>query len=144
VAPRIYLFEDDDGLRALLAELLRDELGAEVEPAHSLEDLHARCRVQAPDLIVADFWGTSHLKLADNERSEISELGAVAPLVLVSARNWVLNEPSTDLGVVALMPKPLDIDGLLEVLRSALHIQDEKAAELPPRESLSLFVLGWP
>jgi DNA-binding NtrC family response regulator len=144
VAPHIYLFEDDDSLRELLSELLTDELGAQVEPCSSLADLEARCRAQAPDLIVADFWGTSHLTLSDKERSEISELAAIAPVVLVSARNWALNEQATDLGVVALMPKPLDIDGLLSVLRSVLGSSDENASKLSPRKSMSLFVLGWP
>lgn len=144
MAPRIYLFEDDDGLRDVLVELLGEELDADIQACRTMAELQEQCRIQAPDLIVADFWGSSHLTLADSERSSISDLAAIAPVVLVSARNWMLNESAADLGVAALIPKPLDVSGFLEVLRSALEIQGETALKLPPRESLSLFVLGWP
>ncbi len=145
--PNIYLFEDDDSLRALLVELLHDELDATVSVCHSLAELQQQCAATPPALIVADFWGASNLQLADAERSEISSLAAIAPLVLVSARNWALDAQATELGVVALMPKPLDIEGFLEVLRTALSNATptgEQAESLPPHDALSVFVLGWP
>lgn len=58
------------------------------------------------DLIVADFWGASHLRLAESERNEINALGALAPTVLVSARNWARDAETADLGVLALSPIP--------------------------------------
>jgi DNA-binding NtrC family response regulator len=152
LSPRIYVFEDESNLRELLTELLVEELGADVEACASLDDLKRRCAEQRPDLVVADFWGTSHLELSSVERSEINELAALAPLVLVSGRNWAIEAEPDELGVAALVPKPLDFDGFLAVLRSTLALERreqpspsvEQAADLPPRESLSLFVLGWP
>jgi hypothetical protein len=103
--------------------------------------------VRRPDLIVADFWGSSHLRLADAERSEINALAALAPTVLVSARNWLLGADSEDLGVAGLVTKPLDINRLVNLLRETLgsvQVAAEQAAELPPRGSMSVFVLNWP
>jgi DNA-binding NtrC family response regulator len=172
VAPLIYLFEDDQSLRELLTEVLREELGSDVEPYSTLTSLQERCAAQVPSLVIADFWGTSHLHLSDTERSEINSLAALAPLVLVSARAWMLDADSSDLGLVALMPKPLDMEDFVGMLRQALdsalrpsgegpgadgvsgdgvsgdgvsgRADGEQADSLPPRETLSVFVLGWP
>ena len=120
MAPRIYLLEDDGGLRELLAEVLHEELGAQLELCATMAELQAHCQENKPDLIVADFWGTSHLTLHDAERSELTALTAIAPVVLVSARNWALDAQAAELGLVALLTKPLDIDRFVTVLRTAL------------------------
>ncbi|HEV7664522.1 MAG TPA: hypothetical protein VGQ62_13360, partial [Chloroflexota bacterium] len=107
-------------------------------------------------LVIADFWGTSHLHLSDVERSEINALAALAPLVLVSARAWLLDAENNDLDLVALMPKPLDMENFVAILRQALEpaspsasdvtdvTEGEQSTNLPARETLSVFVLGWP
>ncbi len=120
MAALIYLLEDDASLRELMAEVLREELDARLEACATMSELRAHCTTCAPDLIVADFWGASHLTLAAAERSEISALAAIAPLVLVSARNWAQDVRATDLGLVALLPKPLDLEGFVRALRTAL------------------------
>jgi DNA-binding NtrC family response regulator len=147
MAPCVYLFEDDDSLRELLVEVLRDDLGAEVGVCGSIDAVRDLCAVRRPDLIVADFWGSSHLRLADAERSEINALAALAPTVLVSARNWLLSADSEELGVAGLVTKPLDINRLINLLRETLgsvQVAAEQATELPPRESMSVFILNWP
>jgi DNA-binding NtrC family response regulator len=118
--PLIYLLEDDASLRELLAEVLRDEVGAQLEACTTMVELQAHCATRKPDLIVADFWGTSHLSLDAAERSEICALATIAPLILVSGRNWALDVQATELGMVALLSKPLDIDGFVVLLRTAL------------------------
>jgi len=118
--PRIYLLEDDGSLRELLAEVLREELGARLEVCATMAELQTHCQAARPDLIVADFWGTSHLTLDDAERSEITALTEIAPVVLVSARNWALDAQAQELGLVALLTKPLDIDGFVTVVRAAI------------------------
>ena len=120
MAPLIYLLEDDISLRDLLTEVLHEELGARLEACASMAELRAHCACYKPDLIVADFWGTSHLTLDEAERDEIAALAAVAPVVLVSARNWALDARAAHLGLVALFTKPLDIDTFVGVLRAAL------------------------
>src|ERR1700694_1953613 len=120
MAPLIYLLEDDVSLRELLAEVLREELDARLEACATIVELQHHCARGKPDLIVADFWGTSHLTLDEAERSEINALAAIAPVVLVSARNWALDVTASELGLVALLAKPLDIDLFVAVLRTAL------------------------
>jgi DNA-binding response OmpR family regulator len=120
MASVIYLLEDDTSLRELLAEVLREDLDARLEVCATMAELQGHCATMTPDLIVADFWGTSHLTLDDAERSEITALAAIAPVVLVSARNWALDAQASDLGLVALLTKPLDIDRFIAVLRAAL------------------------
>jgi two-component system alkaline phosphatase synthesis response regulator PhoP len=147
---RIYLFEDDASVRLLLIEMLQDELGVDAVACATLSELKRLCAEQRPDLIVADFWGTSHLKLDDHDRSEISELAAIAPLVMVSARSWMLDAGAEELGVAALVPKPLDIERFASVVRDTLAdatrtlMAENEVGELPDRESMSVFVLGWP
>jgi DNA-binding NtrC family response regulator len=120
MAALIYLLEDDASLRALLAEVLGEELGARLELCATMAELQQHCATDRPDLIVADFWGTSHLALDEAERSEITALASIAPVVLVSGRNWALNAQAAELGLVALLTKPLDIDRFIVVLRAAL------------------------
>jgi DNA-binding NtrC family response regulator len=121
MAPRfIYLLEDDSSLRGLLAEVLHEELGAHLEACATMAELQTHCATRKPDLIVADFWGSSHLTLAEAERSEITALAAIAPVVLVSARNWAQDAQASDFGLAALLVKPLDIDRFVGVARAAL------------------------
>jgi DNA-binding response OmpR family regulator len=120
--PTIYLFEDDDGLRNLLIELLHDELQAHVDVVQSMPELLRLCEAEPPDLVVADFWGTSHLTLSDEERAQIVALGATAPTVLVSARQWAQEAAPSDLGLAAMVTKPIDIDVFARVLRHTLSV----------------------
>jgi DNA-binding NtrC family response regulator len=153
--PRIYLFEDEESLRDLLRELLQDELDADVVGCSSFGELKRQCEAGAPDLILADFWGTSYAHLADDERDQIRKLGEIAPMVLVSARQWAQATPSAELGLAALVAKPLDLGNFIEVVRGALQtrpvqglseaeLTQEQATNLPPHEALSVFVWSSP
>ena len=136
----IYLFEDDTSLRALLVEMLRDELGADVEACANLSELMDRCDARRPDVVVADFWGVSHLHLEDAERREIAALAARAPLLLVSARNWAIGAEPAELGVAALLSKPLDIEQFAVVVQELLP----KYAEAEPRGDANASAVGRP
>ena len=149
----IYLFEDDASLQGLLHEVLRDELGAQVVVCSKLADLHDHSRQRVPDAIVADFWGSSQLALSEAERAQIQNLGTVAPLILVSARRWVADTTSDELGAAALVSKPIEIDDFVELVRQALadgsglaadELADQQAEPLPPREALSVYFFSFP
>jgi DNA-binding NtrC family response regulator len=118
--PTIYLFEDDDGLRNLLIELLHDELQARVVVVPNIPEVLRLCAVEPPDLVVADFWGNSHLTLSDAERAQIVALGMTAPTILVSARQWAQDATPAELGLAAMVPKPIDIDVFARVVRHTL------------------------
>ena len=140
--PLVYLFEDDVSLRQLLTELLTEELAATVQTCADLADIVAHCTTKAPDAIVADFWGASHTALADEERAQIQALAERAPLVLVSARRWAQDADVAELGVAGLVSKPLEISEFIDVLHEAMRPRADQAANLPPREALSVFFLG--
>jgi DNA-binding NtrC family response regulator len=120
--PRIYLFEDDAGLRSLLIELLQDELQAQVVVVSSIPEVLRLCEDEPPDLVVADFWGESHLTLSDEERTQIVALGSTAPTVLVSARQWAQEHSPAELSLAAMVSKPIDIDAFARVLRHTLSV----------------------
>jgi DNA-binding NtrC family response regulator len=120
--PTIYLFEDDAGLRSLLIELIQDELQAQVIVVPSIPEVLRLCADEPPDLVVADFWGESHLTLSDEERTQIVALGSTAPTVLVSARQWAQEESPAGLGLAAMVSKPIDIDTFARVLRHTLSV----------------------
>jgi DNA-binding NtrC family response regulator len=120
--PRIYLFEDDAGLRSLLIELLQDELQAQVVVVSSIPEVLRLCEDEPPDLVVADFWGESHLTLSDEERTQIVALGSTAPTVLVSARQWAQQHSPAELSLAAMVSKPIDIDAFARVLRHTLSV----------------------
>jgi CheY-like chemotaxis protein len=147
VPPTIYLFEDDPDLRRLLAELLESELQARVVACGTIDEVLERSASSPPDLIVADFWGASHLTLSERERQQIADLGAVAPTVLVSARQWALDAGPEERGLAAVVHKPLDIEAFVTAMREMLPsgeaegLSREAAVELPHRDSLSVLVL---
>jgi DNA-binding NtrC family response regulator len=144
-AATIHLFEDDADLRDLLVELLQSELDANVVTCSSLADLLKRSSTGKPDLIVADFWGVSQLTLSDDERDQVMALGQLAPTVLVSARQWALDAGPDELGLAAVVRKPLDVDEFVTQLRQALpsDVSDEIATDLPGRDALSVVLLPW-
>jgi DNA-binding NtrC family response regulator len=121
-SPTIYLFEDDAGLRSLLIELLQDELQAHVVVVPSIPEVLRLCAAEPPDLVVADFWGDSHRTLSDEERTQIVALGSTAPTVLVSARQWAQEASPAELGLAAMVTKPIDIDSFARVLRHTLSV----------------------
>jgi DNA-binding NtrC family response regulator len=145
-ARTILLYEDDDALRELLIELLRDEFEAQIVPCPSIGELVQRAAAQAPDMIIADFWGASHLRLADDEREQVTALAKLAPTVLVSARQWTHGPGADDLGLAAVISKPLDLEAFVAVLRQTLGAETEAAEstfELPRREAFSVVLLPW-
>jgi DNA-binding NtrC family response regulator len=153
VAATIYLFEDDADLRALLLEILQTELGANAVVCKSLAEVLRLSASTPPDLIVADFWGASQLKLTDPEREQVAALGKIAPTVLVSARQWALDAGPAELGLAAVVHKPLDVHAFVNLLRRMLlpsdeglsldALADEDATQLPKRDALSVLVLPW-
>ena len=58
MAPVIYLLEDDVSLRELLAEVLREELDAQLEACATMIELREHCARRTPDLIVQPEYGT--------------------------------------------------------------------------------------
>ena len=115
---RVLLLEDDLALRSLLHEALAGE-GFEVRACETFEEIRAAAAEQDGDLVVADFWGGSQRSLPDGERQEINELCSFLPVVLLTGRTWAADTSAQELGALALIRKPFDLDHLLDTVELA-------------------------
>jgi DNA-binding NtrC family response regulator len=115
------VLEDDPSFRTVLAELLSDE-GLDYRVCHSYAELRAAVDQAGASIVLADFWGTSHLEPTPLERQEIRDLGRRAPTILLTGRSWARHELAEELGVVCLLPKPIDVEQLVEQVRRCLAL----------------------
>jgi two-component system, NtrC family, nitrogen regulation response regulator NtrX len=122
----VLVLEDDGDLRRVLVDLLDGE-GFEVSTRDSYSALRKALHDYAGSIILADFWGTSHSELSLRERDEVRDLGREAPAILLTGRAWVANAVADDLNVVCILPKPIELEQILEQIRRCLDL----AAESP-------------
>jgi two-component system nitrogen regulation response regulator GlnG len=120
---RALLLEDDDALRNLLLEAFTGE-GFEVQPCGSFAEVRAAAARGEADVIVADFWGESQRSLPEDDRAQIRELGALLPTVLLTGRTWAADTNADEVGALALIRKPFDLDALLQTVSEAVPDAD--------------------
>lgn len=116
-APRILVVEDDDAIRALVADLLSDA-GYDVRQARGGREALARAREAAPELILLDRLmpegdGTSFA------RAYASLPGPHSPIVGLCASadgaEW-----AAEIGAAALITKPFDIEAIVATVAAQL------------------------
>ena len=128
VANSILLLEDDPLIRDLVEAVLGDD-GYDVLVCRSFGQLLARAAEVPGALAVTDFWGRSHETLSDEEREQVEQLARTVPTIMVTARTWVRTTAPADLGLMALVGKPFDIDDLAGVVTASLQrIAADRAA----------------
>jgi DNA-binding NarL/FixJ family response regulator len=103
----VLLLEDDLPTRQMLTLVLDDE-GIQTRVCGSPEQAIQAARDLAAPLLIADFWGTSHHTLLPDERAEIRSLADAVPTIMVTARAWAARSAAADLGLVALVRKPIE------------------------------------
>lgn len=114
---RVIVFEDDVAQKVLLLDLFADE-GYTVDACPTIQDVYAAITKYPQAVVVADSWSSiGHEQLAEPERREIEDLGSRAPLILTTARSWGRHIAPGQLGKVAVLPKPFDLNDLLEHVR---------------------------
>ena len=118
----IAIFDDDATLRELLRDVLELE-GCSVVVCSSLMELH-QAAVRGAMLAIVDGWGSGHLTLGDIERQQIIDLARLVPTVLMSGRTWAAKVTAAELGLVALLPKPFDLQALLDIVRARQRVDD--------------------
>lgn len=121
---RVLIAEDDDDLRALLAQTLEQEghdvveledgfeLGGYVEVSH--RSVTGRIR---PDVIITDVRmpGRDGLEVARQAR----EAGLTCPIIVVSAfANPAIRQASAELGDATFLAKPLDVEAVAASISS--------------------------
>jgi DNA-binding response OmpR family regulator len=118
----IAIFDDDATLRELLRDVLEVE-GCSVVVCSSLMELH-QAAVRGAMLAIVDGWGSGHLTLGYIERQQIIDLARLVPTVLMSGRTWAAKVTAGELGLVALLPKPFDLQALLDIVRARQRVDD--------------------
>jgi two-component system, NtrC family, nitrogen regulation response regulator GlnG len=116
---RALLLEDDVALRDLLQEALATE-GFEVRSCESFAEIRAAAAKRDADVVVADFWGGSQRTLPEGDRDEIRELCSYLPVILLTGRSWAAETTANELGAIALIRKPFDLDNLLRTISTAV------------------------
>jgi DNA-binding response OmpR family regulator len=116
---RALLLEDDVALRELLVEAFVGE-GYEVQPCDSFGEIREAAARAEADVVIADFWGGSQRTLPDSDRDEIRELCSYLPVVLLTGRSWAADTTAAELGAIALIRKPFDLEVLLRTVDGAV------------------------
>jgi len=127
---RVLIVEDDTSSRMALAELLREE-GFDAHGVATAAAALSACLNAAPDLVLLDY------RLPDGNGVELivrlrAEAEIRCPIILVSGSSdleiaadgspgFVDHESAAiEAGATGYVPKPIDLDALLDVMRRAI------------------------
>ncbi|MBI4519645.1 MAG: hypothetical protein HY701_02315 [Gemmatimonadetes bacterium] len=117
--PHVLLVEHDSVLRQILCEALAEE-GFAVSAHRSIADALTSGPEPGTDLILADVWGVASEALQEDQRAQVEQLAAIAPIVLLTAHRWTERDDPAALGAAAVVYKPFDLDTLVTALRTVL------------------------
>src|SRR4051812_25294578 len=118
------LAEDDDLAGQVLVEALGDE-GHQVALARSLSELQQLLPAQRWAAIITDGFSQGYRSAEPADLEMLRYLRQVAPVILVSGREWARHGSPDALGVFAICPKPYDLDDLLQTLERAVSGRDQ-------------------
>ncbi len=109
---RVLVVDDDPHIVRMLAATFEGEGYAVDTAAHGLEALHRACQ-RMPNVVVLDL----RMPVMDGHRfiATWRQL-ATAPIVAISARER--QSTAEELGVEAFLPKPFELDALIEAVKS--------------------------
>ena len=115
--PQILVVEDDDAIRGLVSEVLRDD-GYDVREASNGIEALDRLREQRPDLIVLDLMMPVMDGWAFVEECRRKPCCDDVPIVVTSASHDLPRtaERLSTFGVRTCLAKPFDVDGLLALV----------------------------
>ena len=115
--PRILVVEDDEAIRGLVSEVLRDDGYDVSEASNGIEALEA-VSARRPDLIVLDLMMPVMDGWTFVEECRRSRRCEQVPIVVTSAAHDLPRtaERLRSLGVRTCLSKPFDVDGLLALV----------------------------
>ena len=114
----VWIADDDESIRFVLAEVLR-EGGRRVRAFSDADELLAAAALAAPDVIVSDIRmpGTGGLQLLE----QLKARGVIAPVIVMSAYTDVASTAAAyRKGAFDYMPKPFDLDEAVAAVERAL------------------------
>ena len=116
----VLLLEDDPALRELFRDVLA-EGGHGVRVCSSPTDVRTVAAGEPGALAVVDAWGPSQQALSAEEGREIRALARAVPTIMVTGRAWAEAARAEDLGLVAIVRKPLDVSALGELVTRSIE-----------------------
>ena len=139
-APRILIVDDDPGQRSLLNSFLSSQ-GFETVLADSGEKALSALRAEPFNLMISDVRmpGMSGLETLRRARQENS----VLPVLLVTAYADIREAVGAMRdGAVNYLPKPIDLDELLSIVRQVTGITEPKPVSFGPEKQLPANVVA--
>jgi two-component system nitrogen regulation response regulator GlnG len=130
--PEIWIADDDNAIRFVLGEALR-EGGAQVREFSDAEQLIHALEAATPDVVVSDVRmpGSGGLKLLEQLKSR----HVAAPVIIMSAFTDVASTAAAYRnGAFDYLPKPFDLDQMLAAVERALAETRPPPAPLPVAE----------
>jgi DNA-binding response OmpR family regulator len=113
---RVLFTETDEAMIALLRALLEGE-GHVAVRAPSMPEA---ARLAGPwDVVLVSGLPNSWRELDERDGAQLRAVAALAPVVLLAERAWMEDARPADLGVVAIVSKPFELDDLLDAVRVA-------------------------
>jgi two-component system nitrogen regulation response regulator NtrX len=132
----ILIIDDEEGIRNVLGDILKDEGFAVLRAPDGNEALRL-LKTELVDLVLLDVWmpGTGGLDVLKAIRDEFTDL----PVVMVSGHaNVDLAVKAIKFGAWDFVEKPLSIDKTLAVVANALKVQELKAENRDLKAALVL------
>jgi DNA-binding NtrC family response regulator len=118
---RILLLETDGALQGVLCDLFGYE-NLDVTICNSLAELQASVKRYPCAAVVSDSWAIGDFAaLSPRHRAEIMDLARTAAVVLTTGQRWGRHMRDAELGTVAIVEKPYDLDRLMRAVRAALE-----------------------
>jgi DNA-binding NtrC family response regulator len=108
----VLLYEDDRAIREFVAEVLSDE-GHQVLVCNSLQAVQRAAEADPCALALVDTWDARFYRLAAPQRQAIRSLAERVPTVMLTTHAWALETRAEELGLLALVPMPVDLDQLV-------------------------------
>jgi DNA-binding response OmpR family regulator len=123
----ILVAEDDPEIAGLLKLALEDE-GYVAHFSHDSRHAVEAVRSGQYSLLIADQLAGSPTGLSEVTRHWVVQVAGSQPTVLLTGRDWAARADAEErkrladeLGVSAILPKPFDVDVLLDVVRRLLE-----------------------
>ncbi len=137
MAKRILVINDTQEILELFHEMLSEEGYDVVLYSQAIQDMSEIERIK-PDLIIVDYiMGGEKSGLQMVQKLRMRRATAKIPLIICTAAVREVREIEGFLRMkgIGLVPKPFDIDDLLEAVRTALNTASASAAlsDLPPQ-----------
>jgi DNA-binding response OmpR family regulator len=143
----VLLYEEDQAIRTFVAEALRDE-GHQVLVCTTLQAVQSVAMADPTALALVDTWGPHFIRLDDDGRQEIRGFAECIPTIMLTAHAWAQGTPADELGLLALLPMPLELEQLIKVVgqhSARLGTQSQAARERSQQLARrSMMALAWP